>query len=44
MCAPLLARIAQLKRLTGQEVYLLVDDAELFDDAGLEALLALAEG
>ena len=38
-----LARVAQLSA-TGQEVYLLVDDAEQLDDAGLEALLALAAG
>ena len=37
-----LARVAQLSA-TGQEVYLLVDDAEQLDDAGLEALLALAD-
>ncbi|WP_263143844.1 SPOR domain-containing protein [Pseudomonas sp. RIT-PI-AD] len=39
----ILAQIAQLA-LTGQEVYLLVDDAEQLDDASLEALLALAAG
>lgn len=38
-----LSRVAQLAA-TGQEVYLLVDDAEQLDDAGLEALLALAAG
>ncbi len=38
-----LSRIAQLAA-TGQEVYLLVDDAEQLDDAGLEAMLALAAG
>lgn len=38
-----LSRVAQLTA-TGQEVYLLVDDAEQLDDAGLEALLALAAG
>jgi type II secretory pathway predicted ATPase ExeA len=30
--------------LTGQEVYLLVDDAEQLDESALEALLALAAG
>ncbi|BAN50990.1 AAA family ATPase [Metapseudomonas resinovorans] len=39
----ILAQIAQLA-LTGQEVYLLVDDAEELDDVSLEHLLALAEG
>ena len=39
----LLARIGQLA-LTGQEVYLLVDDAELLDESALRALFALAEG
>ncbi len=39
----ILAQIGQLA-LTGQEVYLLVDDAEELDDASLEQLLALAEG
>ncbi|MDH4555024.1 cell division protein [Pseudomonas sp. BN417] len=39
----ILAQIAQLA-LTGQEVYLLVDDAEELDDASLDSLLALAEG
>ena len=38
-----LSRVAQLTA-TGQEVYLLVDDAEQLDDAGLEAMLALAAG
>ncbi len=39
----ILAQVAQLS-LTGQEVYLLVDDAELLDDSALQALLALAAG
>ncbi|UCO97813.1 AAA family ATPase [Metapseudomonas lalkuanensis] len=39
----ILAQVAQLA-LTGQEVYLLVDDAEELDDAALGNLLALAEG
>ncbi|WP_342243666.1 AAA family ATPase [Pseudomonas sp. OTU5201] len=39
----ILAQVAQLA-LTGQEVYLLVDDAEELDDASLDSLLALAEG
>lgn len=39
----ILAQVAQLT-LTGQEVYLLVDDAEELDDASLDNLLALAEG
>ncbi|MBD8826869.1 SPOR domain-containing protein [Pseudomonas sp. CFBP 13602] len=39
----LLAQIVQLG-LTGQEVYLLVDDAEQLDESALEALLALAAG
>ena len=39
----ILAQVLQLA-LTGQEVYLLVDDAELLDESALEALLALAEG
>ena len=39
----ILAQIAQLA-LTGQEVYLLVDDAEALDDAALSSLAALAEG
>ncbi|MCY1348202.1 Cell division protein DamX [compost metagenome] len=37
------AQIVQLA-LTGQEVYLLVDDAEQLDDSALDALLALAAG
>lgn len=39
----ILAQVGQLA-LTGQEVYLLVDDAEELDDAGLDNLLALAAG
>lgn len=39
----ILAQVAQLA-LTGQEVYLLVDDAEELDDAALELLLSLAAG
>ena len=39
----ILAQGGQLA-LTGQEVYLLVDDAEELDDAGLDNLLALAAG
>ncbi|AYC34603.1 cell division protein [Pseudomonas cavernae] len=39
----LLAQVAQLA-LMGQEVYLLVDDAEQLDDSALDALLALAAG
>ncbi|NWL80769.1 cell division protein [Pseudomonas taiwanensis] len=39
----ILAQVGQLA-LTGQEVYLLVDDAEELDDASLDNLLALAEG
>ena len=39
----ILAQVVQLA-LTGQEVYLLVDDAEQLDDSALEALLGLAEG
>ncbi|MBA1289935.1 AAA family ATPase [Pseudomonas japonica] len=39
----LLHRVVQLG-LTGQEVYLLVDDAEQLDESGLEALLELAGG
>ncbi|MDT4801075.1 Cell division protein DamX [compost metagenome] len=39
----ILAQVAQLA-LTGQEVYLLVDDAEELDDTALGNLLALAEG
>ncbi|WP_137818688.1 SPOR domain-containing protein [Pseudomonas sp. 2FG] len=38
-----LAQVAQLS-LTGQEVYLLVDDAEALDDSALDALLVLAAG
>lgn len=38
-----LAQVGQLA-LTGQEVYLLVDDAEDLDDAGLDSLLTLAAG
>ncbi|NNB46207.1 SPOR domain-containing protein [Pseudomonas chlororaphis subsp. piscium] len=40
---PILAQVVQLA-LTGQEVYLLVDDAEQLDESALEALLALAAG
>ncbi|WP_103103083.1 AAA family ATPase [Pseudomonas sp. LFM046] len=39
----ILAQIGQLA-LTGQEVYLLVDDAEELDDASLDHLLALTQG
>ncbi|WP_416771426.1 AAA family ATPase [Pseudomonas sp. RHF3.3-3] len=39
----ILAQVVQLA-LTGQEVYLLVDDAEQLDDSAIEALLALAAG
>ncbi|MCQ6255893.1 AAA family ATPase [Pseudomonas sp. Q11] len=39
----ILDQIVQLA-LTGQEVYLLVDDAEQLDESALEALLALAAG
>ncbi|MGH8353304.1 MAG: AAA family ATPase [Pseudomonas sp.] len=39
----ILTQVAQLA-LTGQEVYLLVDDAEQLDDAALAALLQLAAG
>jgi DamX protein len=39
----LLAQVAQLS-LTGQEVYLLIDDAEALDNDALDALLALAAG
>ncbi|RJG13144.1 cell division protein [Pseudomonas cavernicola] len=38
-----LVHVAQLS-LTGQEVYLLVDDAEALDDSALDALLVLAAG
>lgn len=41
--AAILARAGQLA-LTGQEEYLLVDDAGLLDDQALEALLVLAAG
>ncbi|SDH65953.1 DamX protein [Pseudomonas flavescens] len=41
--ASLLAQVGQLS-LTGQEVYLLIDDAEELSDAALEALLILAQG
>ncbi len=39
----LLSQVAQLS-LTGQEVYLLIDDAESLDSDALDALLALAAG
>ena len=39
----ILKQVVQLA-LTGQEVYLLVDDAEQLDESALEALLALAAG
>ncbi len=39
----ILAQVVQLA-LTGQEVYLLVDDAEQLDESALAALLALAAG
>lgn len=39
----ILKQVVQLG-LTGQEVYLLVDDAEQLDESALEALLALAAG
>jgi DamX protein len=39
----ILAQVVQLA-LTGQEVYLLVDDAEQLDESALETLLALAAG
>ncbi len=39
----LLSQVAQLS-LTGQEVYLLIDDAESLADDALDALLALAAG
>ncbi|WP_028238195.1 AAA family ATPase [Stutzerimonas azotifigens] len=38
-----LAQVVQLG-LTGQEIYLLVDDAERLSDSGLQLLLRLAEG
>jgi DamX protein len=38
-----LQRVAELVA-TGQEVYLLVDDAEQLDDASLDAMMALAAG
>ena len=40
---PILSQVVQLA-LTGQEVYLLIDDAEQLDESALEALLALALG
>jgi len=40
---PILSQIVQLA-LTGQEVYLLVDDAEQLGESALEALLGLADG
>ncbi|MFJ4197753.1 AAA family ATPase [Pseudomonas sp. NPDC089534] len=39
----ILAQVVQLA-LTGQEVYLLVDDAEQLDESALEALMALGAG
>ena len=39
----ILKQVVQLA-LTGQEVYLLVDDAEQLDESALEALMALAAG
>ena len=39
----ILAQVAQLA-LTGQEVYLLIDDADQLDDAALKTVLALAAG
>ncbi|MES2821825.1 MAG: AAA family ATPase [Pseudomonadota bacterium] len=39
----ILAQVAQLA-LTGQEIYLLVDDAEQLDEAALDVLLRLAVG
>ncbi len=39
----ILAKVVQLA-LTGQEVYLLVDDAEQLDESALQALLELAAG
>lgn len=41
--AALLAQVGQLS-LTGQEVYLLIDDAEELSEAALDALLVLAKG
>lgn len=41
--APILAQVVQLA-LTGQEVYLLVDDAEQLDESALEVLMELAAG
>lgn len=40
---PILSQVVQLA-LTGQEVYLLVDDAEQLGESALEALLGLAAG
>ncbi len=40
---PILDQVVQLA-LTGQEVYILVDDAEQLGDSALEVLLELAEG
>lgn len=40
---PILSQVVQLG-LTGQEVYLLVDDAEQLGDSAIEALMALAAG
>ncbi|CAG8864358.1 Cell division protein DamX [Pseudomonas fluorescens] len=40
---PILSQVVQLA-LTGQEVYLLVDDAEQLDESALQALLELAAG
>lgn len=40
---PILAQVVQLA-LTGQEVYILVDDAEQLGESALEALLGLAAG
>lgn len=40
---PILSQVVQLA-LTGQEVYLLVDDAEQLDESALEALMELAAG
>lgn len=39
----ILTQVGQLA-LTGQEVYLLIDDADQLDDAALKSVLALAEG